>query len=476
MTKSSSTILREYLDILNEGPPPGVGPNAAPKSQQQTMQQRADDIEAGTNQAAQAVDKFSQGNYASGVMDVAKGMNTAANAAGMSFWDKLKAGWIAIKAGVSAATTSGDPMYAAMGSLGKNAADPMAKWINSPTFEKDFVAAIEAARKNPQADAYLKQMVTDYDAKKLTPQSYKAYMQRIIATNAAQQKGQKVDFDADDSYEVKPATESKKTFLDFMEDVEFEGSIVSGDGFIIETGEDEGVETYIIESWDDSILIAADRTTLDILEELGLLGEAAPAVAPGAAPPTAGQPAATTPKMNPNDPNAPIDPLYQKYNQIRGTLQSYQSLTGTQPGDKQTFGNVDPKVTAMIDKMKADMATAEKQLIAKGYTKQQLDATFQKAPAAPQDLSKMYKWDDQVSEAEYQGRNVPLGKPMAGDVKKSKVYVKKPNGKIVKVNFGDKKLSIKKHIPGRRKSFRARHNCSNPGPRWKARYWSCRAW
>jgi hypothetical protein len=84
--------------------------------------------------------------------------------------------------------------------------------------------------------------------------------------------------------------------------------------------------------------------------------------------------------------------------------------------------------------------------------------------------------DEPLDEAEYRGRKVPLGKPMAGDVKKSKVYVKKPNGNVVKVNFGDKKLSIKKHIPGRRKSFRARHNCANPGPRWKARYWSCRAW
>jgi hypothetical protein len=81
-----------------------------------------------------------------------------------------------------------------------------------------------------------------------------------------------------------------------------------------------------------------------------------------------------------------------------------------------------------------------------------------------------------ITEAEYQGRNVPLGKPMAGDVKKSKVYVKKPNGKVVKVNFGDKKMRIKKSNPNRRKSFRARHNCDNPGPRWKARYWSCRAW
>ena len=81
-----------------------------------------------------------------------------------------------------------------------------------------------------------------------------------------------------------------------------------------------------------------------------------------------------------------------------------------------------------------------------------------------------------VDEAKYQGREVPLGKKMAGDVKKSKVYVRKPNGKIVKVNFGDKKMRIKKSNPARRKSFRARHNCANPGPRHKARYWSCRSW
>jgi hypothetical protein len=87
-----------------------------------------------------------------------------------------------------------------------------------------------------------------------------------------------------------------------------------------------------------------------------------------------------------------------------------------------------------------------------------------------------YEEDTAVDEAEYQGREVPLGKKMAGDVKKSKVYVRKPNGNIVKVNFGDKKMRIKKSNPARRKSFRARHNCKNPGPRWKARYWSCRSW
>ena len=81
-----------------------------------------------------------------------------------------------------------------------------------------------------------------------------------------------------------------------------------------------------------------------------------------------------------------------------------------------------------------------------------------------------------VKEADYHGHNVPLGKKMAGDVKKSKVYVRKPNGNIVKVNFGDKNMRIKKSNPKRRKSFRARHHCENPGPRWKARYWSCRSW
>jgi hypothetical protein len=81
-----------------------------------------------------------------------------------------------------------------------------------------------------------------------------------------------------------------------------------------------------------------------------------------------------------------------------------------------------------------------------------------------------------VYEAEYQGRKVKLGKPMQGDVKKFKVYVRNGEGNVVKVNFGDPNMRIKKSNPDRRRSFRARHNCDNPGPRWKARYWSCRKW
>ena len=85
--------------------------------------------------------------------------------------------------------------------------------------------------------------------------------------------------------------------------------------------------------------------------------------------------------------------------------------------------------------------------------------------------------DDGLFEALYHGRHVELNKRMPGDVKKSKVYVKDPKtGNIKKVNFGDKNMRIKKSNPARRKSFRARHNCANPGPKTKARYWSCRAW
>ena len=86
-------------------------------------------------------------------------------------------------------------------------------------------------------------------------------------------------------------------------------------------------------------------------------------------------------------------------------------------------------------------------------------------------------WDDVVVEAEYQGRKVTLNKPTRGDVKKFKVYVKDPKtGNVKKVNFGDPNMKIKKSNPKRRKSFRARHNCDNPGPKTKARYWSCRKW
>ena len=87
-----------------------------------------------------------------------------------------------------------------------------------------------------------------------------------------------------------------------------------------------------------------------------------------------------------------------------------------------------------------------------------------------------------IEEAEYQGRKVKLNKPMQGDKKKFKVYVKNPKGNVVVVHFGqggDAKggtMRIRKSNPKARANFRARHNCDNPGPKHKARYWSCRKW
>ena len=93
-------------------------------------------------------------------------------------------------------------------------------------------------------------------------------------------------------------------------------------------------------------------------------------------------------------------------------------------------------------------------------------------------LGEVFDEDGKSLGAEYQGRKVKLGKPFLtpDGPKKRSVYVKNDKGNVVKVNFGDPNMKIKKSDPGRRKNFRARHNCDNPGPRWKARYWSCKFW
>ena len=82
----------------------------------------------------------------------------------------------------------------------------------------------------------------------------------------------------------------------------------------------------------------------------------------------------------------------------------------------------------------------------------------------------------ELVEAEYQGKQVTLNKPVRGGSKKFYVYTKNDKGNVVKVSFGDPNMEIKRDNPARRKSFRARHNCDNPGPKWKARYWSCKNW
>lgn len=94
------------------------------------------------------------------------------------------------------------------------------------------------------------------------------------------------------------------------------------------------------------------------------------------------------------------------------------------------------------------------------------------------EATEVYDEDGRALGSEYQGRKVTLNKPFRtpDGPKKFSVYVKNENGNVVKVNFGDPNMEIKKDNPARRKSFRARHKCATPGPKWKARYWSCKKW
>ena len=92
------------------------------------------------------------------------------------------------------------------------------------------------------------------------------------------------------------------------------------------------------------------------------------------------------------------------------------------------------------------------------------------------EMNTLNVWGEVSEEAEYQGRKVKLNNPTRGDVKKFKVYVRNDKGNVVKVEYGDPNMEIKRDDPARRKSFRARHNCDNPGPKYKARYWSCKFW
>ena len=145
-------------------------------------------------------------------------------------------------------------------------------------------------------------------------------------------------------------------------------------------------------------------------------------------------------------------------------------------GEEVELGEKAPNTSDAMKRYKAGKAgfTDKAHLKAKGLIPR-ADGTKKKSPKyeTPQLTN---AWGEIEEAAEYDGRPVKLNNPTRGDTKKYKVYVKNEKGNVVKVNFGDPNMKIKKNDPARRKSFRARHNCDNPGPKWKARYWSCKAW
>ena len=203
-----------------------------------------------------------------------------------------------------------------------------------------------------------------------------------------------------------------------------------GDVFAIEFEDDTLVETYIIEVADDCILLDATPEIMAVLEQWAALED-----------------------TDEGDSGVILETM------------GYGGLVGEGAMKHEMMQNAERMSLAQFKDRYGDEDWIEEfWRVATGETEQ-----------------------SNTDEAKYQGREVPLNKPMAGDVKKSKVYVRDPaTGNVKKVNFGhggktakrlgQKTMKIKKSNPARRKSFRARHNCDNPGPKTKARYWSCRAW
>jgi len=260
-----------------------------------------------------------------------------------------------------------------------------------------------------------------------------------------------------------------RDILDLINEMsEEEGSVELHDEFDIELSEEVIIESGVIDINDDGILIEGDEKSLQLLEEHGLILEDADWSKYDE--PTVSRVKKGVTKLDRTDYNVP--PAMRKDNKGK-------------PGyelRKEKLAKMHGKLDEFMDTGSGDNGGGDddmKDRIIQMYKEDGLrEVEIAKLEGIPElEVHKIIDaYERGMDEAKYQGREVPLGKPMAGDVKKKKVYVKKPNGKVVKVNFGDKKMRIKKSNPKRRKSFRARHNCKNPGPRWKARYWSCRAW
>lgn len=158
-----------------------------------------------------------------------------------------------------------------------------------------------------------------------------------------------------------------------------------------------------------------------------------------------------------------------------GPIEFHQVRADHEEASKGLWANINAK-KARGEKSSPKGSEAYKKAVAAGNKLNEIDEVNEYCPMCLAEyIMENY---NKLEEAEYRGRKVSLGKPFLtpGGPKKRSVYVKNAKGNVVKVNFGDPNMRIKKSNPKRRKSFRARHNCSNPGPRDKARYWSCRAW
>lgn len=283
---------------------------------------------------------------------------------------------------------------------------------------------------------------------------------------------------------------------------------VPGDYFAINIREETLFETWVCDETPDGIVIYADSTGMQLLEDYGYLGEAiseghdfdidseeddVDVVDQGEYDQegdmakddlaTIVRAARRLTGMLDDDENLPewVQSKINKAADYVDTAADYIESNKERAVDEGVWDNIKKVFAPRDDKSMPDDETSDYQRMGqqakqqaqgrRGIHNQDSLSSHEHMRGSTYDMS-----ESDMDEAKYQGREVPLGKPMKGDVKKSKVYVRGPKGNVVKVNFGQKGMKIKKNIPGRRKNFRARHNCDNPGPRWKARYWSCRAW
>ena len=244
-----------------------------------------------------------------------------------------------------------------------------------------------------------------------------------------------------------------KSLKDYLSESETWMQIpAAGDNFGIELADGSLVESYILEAEDGSVLLDATLEIVAVLESFDMLTD------------------------HQTDDSVMLETM--GYGTLVGENRggNYEEM-GYRKSTSDKFALLDRFLDAVILTTNS-LKEAEKEAIEWAeYDDIETEVVDQATGQSIFSVDGAAGAEEYMDEAKYHGRTVPLGKPMAGDVKKSKVYVKDPStGNIKKVNFGDPNMRIKKTSPAHRKSFRARHHCENPGSRLKARYWSCRAW
>ena len=288
-----------------------------------------------------------------------------------------------------------------------------------------------------------------------------------------------------------------KTLRDYITEVE---TIQPGDEFDIELAPDRLIESYVVEAADDYIVIEANDEIMAVLEQgghleerIGRYGAVGSSRAMGF---TMGEDleehgGGIGPRQHWQDlmKEEPVEEEVSDFVRETSRMLELAGVADHKFNDQDDVYSEDQDAAVLAKK---EMDTAITNPMPGVHEDEHMDVTEDPTQqetgyaefGADNDETSA---EDPIGEAEYQGRKVSLGKPMRGDVAKFKVYVKDPKtGNVKKVNFGhggtsakragQKTMKIKKSNPARRRSFRARHNCANPGPRTKARYWSCRAW